>query len=516
MYLNRKVLCGVAALISLSSVQLTAQEAVLDGYALYSVFMSNKTELVDVNKKVVHTWTHATSSGGMAGDGYSAQLLPDGNLVRPRKGGSTGSRTVIAGTGTIEVIDKEGKAIWSYTHTKGTDGMHHSLEPLPNGNVLAIVSERKTAAEAEAKGFSGLSNGIDLDYLIEVAPPSGSQPSRVVWEWHLWDHLVKGGEASAHPEKLSTDIRGLTDKIFKQQFGGSSALDWTHTNGMGYNPELDQIVFTLRFISEVVVIDHSTTTEEAKGSTGGKYKKGGDFLYRWGRPETYGATGSPSLFVVHSAHFIPAGLPGAGHLMMLNNGTDKKISEIIEIAAPHTGGVYEKPATGKPFGPDKASWIYNDGTSFFTNGQGSCQRLPNGNTFICNSQGNSMFEVTASKQKVWEYKPSKGDLTRALKYSKEYPGIRVLLFNEKPVALTNSPQQLSSSRPVIVQENGCVTVRSGLELTVRVYSLSGHLLCVSDAKTGFVQVPLHSFAPGSYCVNAAVPGASVQKIVHVW
>ena len=64
--------------------------------------------------------------------------------------------------------------------------------------------------------------------------------------------------------------------------------DITHTNAVSYNPGLDQIVISVPGYGEIFVIDHSTTTQEAKGSTGGKYGHGGDLLYRWGNPMNYG------------------------------------------------------------------------------------------------------------------------------------------------------------------------------------------------------------------------------------
>lgn len=123
------------------------------------------------------------------------------------------------------------------------------------------------------------------DYVIEVepTPPVGGN---IVWEWHVWDHLIQEHDASkdnygdpaAHPELV--DVNGS---------GGKVAAFWNHMNSIHYNPELDQIMMSVRGNSELWVIDHSTTTEEAAGHSGGRYGKGGDLLYRWGNPSTYGA-----------------------------------------------------------------------------------------------------------------------------------------------------------------------------------------------------------------------------------
>ena len=61
-----------------------------------------------------------------------------------------------------------------------------------------------------------------------------------------------------------------------------------HTNSIDYNEEFDQILISVRYFNEIWVIDHSTTTEEAAGHTGGNSGKGGDLLYRWGNPKNIG------------------------------------------------------------------------------------------------------------------------------------------------------------------------------------------------------------------------------------
>src|SRR5215470_13826972 len=63
--------------------------------------------------------------------------------------------------------------------------------------------------------------------------------------------------------------------------------DWTHFNSVAYNPELDQVMVSVHSFSEIWIIDHSTSTAEAAGHSGGRSGKGGDLLYRWGNPHVY-------------------------------------------------------------------------------------------------------------------------------------------------------------------------------------------------------------------------------------
>ena len=103
--------------------------------------------------------------------------------------------------------------------------------------------------------------GLRYDYLIEVLP-TGSEGGEIVWEWSTWDYLVQDfdsskenyGDPSEHPE--------LIDINFRRPQSWSSK-SWLHTNGIDYNPELDQIALSTRENSELWIIDHSASTEEA-------------------------------------------------------------------------------------------------------------------------------------------------------------------------------------------------------------------------------------------------------------
>src|SRR6185312_13593635 len=106
---------------------------------------------------------------------------------------------------------------------------------------------------------------------------------------------------------------------------GRTNADWTHFNGIAYNPDLDQIMVSVWTFSEFWIIDHSTTTAEAASHKGGRSGKGGDLLYRWGNPRAYraGTEKDQKLFRQHNAHWIPKGHPGEGNLLVFNNGSGR-------------------------------------------------------------------------------------------------------------------------------------------------------------------------------------------------
>jgi hypothetical protein len=183
-----------------------------------------------------------------------------------------------------------------------------------------------------------------------------------------------------------------------------------HVNAVDYNADLDQIVLSSPSFCEIWIIDHSTTTEEAKGHTGGRWGKGGDILYRWGNPRAYrnGTKLDQRLFSQHNIQWIPKGLSGAGHLLVFNNGsgrTPEDYSSVDEFVPPtDKDGRYTRGKRG-PFGPANALWSYSapnkkDFYSFFISG---AQRLPNGNTLINSGATGVVFEVTPEFETVWKF-----------------------------------------------------------------------------------------------------------------
>jgi len=117
-----------------------------------------------------------------------------------------------------------------------------------------------------------------------------------------------------------------------------------------------------------LVIDHSTTTAEAASHAGGRSGKGGDLLFRWGNPETYraGSTSDKKLFNQHDATWIDKGYPGAGNILVFNNGVGRQInsySTVDEIVPPvNDNGIYYL-EPGSSYGPENLIWSYTGSPS---------------------------------------------------------------------------------------------------------------------------------------------------------
>ena len=161
--------------------------------------------------------------------------------------------------GRIQIIDANDDVVWDYLFSTESYRQHHDVEPMPNGNVLIVAWDRKTRAEAEALGRLNVPSGELWSAMFVEVEPVGLTGGNIVWEWRMWDHLIQDvdpvkpdyGVVADHPERI--DINTSPNR----------SNSWVHVNAATYNPQRDEIVFSARGFDEVLVIDHSTTTEEA-------------------------------------------------------------------------------------------------------------------------------------------------------------------------------------------------------------------------------------------------------------
>lgn len=377
-----------------------------DGYVLYSLQNSSAAYLMDTSLNTYHNW-----SGLSANTGYSTHMEPGGTIVRAAKGGTTPSGAPGGPIcGKVQKHDYNGNLVWDYVYAGTNYITHHDICPMPNGNVLVIAYERKTAAEVSAAGGS---SSIEMwpDKIVEIQP-TGLTTGTVVWEWHTWDHLVQNVDASkANYQSNISDHPELMNINYKQ------AKDWQHMNGIDYNPILDQIAFSSHNHNEWYIIDHSTTTAEAATHSGGNSGKGGDILYRWGNPAAYGASGSAILNVTHDAHWIKEGCPNAGRLAGFNNkGVSNNQSAADQIVTPLVGYNYTFTA-GQAYSP--SSYTDRHACNGYSSNMGSTYQLPNGNQIICIATSGKVYEINSAGTQLWS-KTFTGSCPQAQKYSKCY------------------------------------------------------------------------------------------------
>lgn len=415
-------------------------EGIADGYILFPARNSSSFYLINRKGEVVHEWKGNYTVMG-------AYLLDDGSLVQNVEDPDF---PVFAGggeTGRIQKISWEGKILWDFEYATDQYHAHHDFHVMPNGNILAIAWEAKTAEEALAAGRNPVfipKAGVWPDKIVEIKP-EGKHGGKVVWEWHVWDHLVQDydrskanyGNPADHPELLdfnvgdtvpplisqdSMDILHASGRAWRNQTPENIGSDIYHFNAVKYNEELDQIAFSSPDLSEIFIIDHSTTTKEAASHKGGRWGKGGDFLYRWGNPQNYrrGDSTSRKLFRQHDVRWVEKGKRGEGNLTIFNNDIPNKdslnYSSVIEIVPPRDKKGNYFLEKGKAFGPDAPVWTYiaPDTVSFYSGFISGAHRTENGNTFITEGARARFFEVSPDKKILWEYlNPYRGDIRNA-------------------------------------------------------------------------------------------------------
>jgi hypothetical protein len=169
-------------------------------------------------------------------------------------------------------------------------------------------------------------------------------------------------------------------------------IEWTHTNSVCDSDDGSKILFSSKYTNRVGVIDKATKTLE----------------WRFGDPVTSGQ---------HHARWLPN-----GNLHIFDNGTRREglpYSRVIELKPDSREIVWEYQA--------------NPPMSFFSPNVSSADRLPNGNTLICEGLSGRIFEVTRAGETVWEWhnpfpQTVRGNqrsflLWRAHRYSPDHPAL---------------------------------------------------------------------------------------------
>ncbi len=389
---------SISSLNAQTTIGLTQPDAgnLDNGYVVFAPISSTTTYLIDKCGKQVKNWTSTYRPG------QSCYILPDGTLLRP---GNANNATFNAGGsgGVIQKIDWNGNVTWTYTVSDATKCQHHDVKALPNGNVLVIAWESKTNTEAIEQGRdpSLVPTTVWSEQILEIQPV-GTTGGNVVWEWHLWDHLVQ----DFAPSKPNYGVVSANPQLLNLNYGASATnSDWIHLNSIDYNPTLDQILLSSHSFNEVWIIDHSTTTAQATTHMGGNSAKGGDILYRWGNHQAYNVGTTTQLFKQHNATWVESGFPYQNQIMIFNNGNGRTGGNYstVEIINPPVNG-YNYTST-LPYLPTATSWTYNAGNpnNLYAQNISGAQQLSNGNTLICNGPSGTFMEVNPAGTTVWKY-----------------------------------------------------------------------------------------------------------------
>lgn len=385
---------------------------VSDGYNLHYPHNQGNVYLLNNCGEIVHRWDDPVYKPG------NGIRLQENGLLYVSKGKNALSNSFInAGGGgeKVEIRNWANDLLWSKTINDSTERMHHDIEVLPNGNILAIVWEFKSDADAIAAGRNpakltgtgALGNGLWPEKIVELQPDTINGTTQIVWEWHAWDHLIQDFDPTK--ENYGT-VENYPERIDANYTAYDSTADWMHANAIDYNETYDQIMLCVPTFNEIWIIDHSTTTAQAAGHTGGLVGKGGDLIYRFGNPSAYRGIGPTTLFYPHDAHWVDVALgsnhPEFGKITVFNNKVGPDFSAVHTFSP--VFDTYEwdyQKLTNGDWAPSSFDWTYtaNPPQSFYSTGLGAIQILPNGNRLINEGREGRAFEINNTGQIVWEY-----------------------------------------------------------------------------------------------------------------
>ncbi len=379
---------------------------VYDGYNLITPHNQPNAYLLNNCGEIVHTWTDSAEYR----PGNVAYIQSDGRLIKTKRPAAVAGNPIWAGGGgaIVEIRDWENNLLWYFEQNDEFKRLHHDIEPLANGNILMISWELKTNEEALQAGRDPAllaQEKLWPDYILEVNPNT----DEIVWEWHAWDHLIQDFDATKDNFGVVADHPELIDINYDTNDGHP---DWMHTNAIDYNEETKQIMISVPTFSEIWVIDHTTTTAEAAGHTGGQSGQGGDLLYRWGNPQAYrnGDASDQTLFYPHDCQwlmeFLPITHPDFGKMAAFNNRVGDNYSTAEIFNPPWDMYSWDYTLDGNVWGPEspEQTFFHPDTFPLYSTGLSSFQMLPNGNALICSGRSGYTFELTPDNEVVWEYK----------------------------------------------------------------------------------------------------------------
>jgi len=279
-----------------------------------------------------------------------AQLLPNGNLLFGLLHEDEADASLVRlpfYAGEVDEMDWDGNIVWQYKEPL-MDA--HDQVRMKNGNTLIqkyveVPEDIAVKVKGGVPGSEAPAWGISLEgrevAMLGYALQEISPEGKVVWEWLTYEHLDPELDSISPPQRR---------------------VLWPGWNSLVELP--DGNIMTCSFSTDnIIIIDKAT----------------GDIKWRWGQGQ---------IFMPHNPSMLDN-----GNILVLDNGRGRPVgpghSRVIEF----------NPET------NEIEWAFEEENpvNFDTSYIGGCERLPNGNTLICEGERGRFFEVTASGEMVWEY-----------------------------------------------------------------------------------------------------------------
>lgn len=365
------------------------------GLTVLSVLDTPGVVVIDMNGNVVKQWQDFNVSAG-----GPARVLPNGIVIAP-SGTNPGHQE------SLELIqqDFDGETMWRFQNSEQIDSangksvwsarQHHDWQRQdfpagyysPEATPAAEGSNTLLLTHTSYENKNIVDMTLEDDRLVEV-----SWGGEILWDWRAGDHI---DEFQFDKEERAA-IKEAANSGYRRD-----SFDWMHINSATYvgpNHWFDagdqrfapnNIIISSRQSSVVAVIDR-------QGSI--IWQLGPDFSRTEEQRKIRQMIGQ------HHAHIIPKGLPGAGNMLIFDNGGSSGYGAPSPIA-PNGVGVYAR-ATSRVLEINPKTlelvWSYS-APHFFSTNISSAQRLVNGNTLVTEGAPGRVFEVTSEGEIIWEY-----------------------------------------------------------------------------------------------------------------
>jgi hypothetical protein len=369
------------------------------GFTLIDTNDNQGAVLLDMNGNVVKHWPEINSMPG------PFRILPGGYVM-----GGTTQRVPHQEAVALRQLDFDGNEVWRFDRTEQVTlesgetvwaaRQHHDWQRegsavgyyAPGADPLVDRGRTLILAHKNVMRPDITDKSLEDDYLLEV-----SWDGKVLWDWLASDHVDEFG--------FSEDARNAIYRSVEYSEVRQSA-DWLHINAASYiGPNRWYDAGDTRFDPDNIMISMRGTSIIAIINREGHvvWRAGPDYR------QTPAQEKLGQIIGQHHPHIIPEGLPGAGNLLVFDNGGASGYGFANPAAPNGINAIHRDYSRVLEFNPQtfEKVWEYSiPGTEhfrFFSHYVSSAQRLPNGNTMILEGADGRVFELTPDNEIVWEY-----------------------------------------------------------------------------------------------------------------
>ena len=274
------------------------------------------------------------------------ELLPDGNLLTHNDGAW------------LEELAPDGTVLWRWEGTPDlTVPNHHDFFRVNEDEYVLLASVREPVRPGVFPADHEPPH-MHTDLVLRI-----NRAGKELWRFNFGEHAETLCELARLPMPIPY-ARRLADGSFEPW----GPADWAHTNSVEVLPATElgeedtrfrqgNILVSFRALDTIAIIDPDLA----------------EFVWAWG-PGVLDGQHHPTMLE-------------NGNILLFDNGTYRGHSIVREI----------DPST------EKETWKYENGEKFFSPFRSGSQRLPNGNTFICECDAGHFFEVTPEGVVVWDF-----------------------------------------------------------------------------------------------------------------